>query len=115
MVTISGDYSEAAEWRGLLAAIARDPGYPGGYSFLRDVRASEHPVTPAVVIDIITVVGEFWQPLRAHRAAVLSRPGINPPALVAHALAEDQRLPLRAFTSYEDAVAWLSEGRSDQP
>jgi hypothetical protein len=95
----------------LLAAVARDPRYPGGYSFLRDVRASAHPVTPAAVIDIITVVREFWRPLRAHRAAVLSRPGIDPPALVAHALAEDQRLPLRAFTSYADAVAWLTDGQ----
>ena len=72
------------------------------------MRSSAHPVTPAAVIDIITVVREFWTPLRAHRAAVLSRPRIDPPALVAHALAEDHRLPLRAFTSYEEAIAWLT-------
>jgi hypothetical protein len=99
----------------LLAAVARDPRYPGGYSFLRDVRSSAHPVTPAAVIDIITVVREFWGRLRVHRAAVLSRPGIDPPALVAHALAEDQRLPLRAFSSYEDAIAWLTDGREPVP
>lgn len=75
------------------------------------MRASEHPVTAAAVIDIITVVREFWAPLAVHRAAVLSRPGIDPPALVAHALAEDQRLPLRAFTSYDEAIAWLTDGR----
>ena len=111
IVTIVGDYAEAAEWRALLEAVAGDPRYQGGYSFLRDVRSSAHPVTPAAVIDIITVVGEFWQPLRVHRAAVLSRPGIDPPALVAHALAEDLRLPLRAFASYDEAIAWLTEGR----
>jgi hypothetical protein len=110
MVTITGDYAQAAEWRMLLGAIARDPDYPGGYSFLRDVRWSDHPVTPAAVMDVITVVSEFWRPLRAHRAAVLTRPGIDPAALVAHALAEDKQLPLRAFTSYEEAVAWLGGG-----
>lgn len=110
IVTITGDYAEPAEWRTLLAAIAADPRDVRGYGFLRDLRTSTHPVSPEAVIGIIAVVREFWSTLRVERAAILTRPGIDVPATVAHALAEDQRLPLRAFASYEDAIAWLKTG-----
>ena len=108
IVTITGEYAEPAEWRALLAAIGDDPAYPGGCSFLRDLRDSRHPVTPESVMGIMTVVGEFWAQLQVRRAAIVTRPGIDPAATVAHALAEDRRLPLRAFTSHDDAIAWLS-------
>lgn len=114
IVTITGDYAEPEEWRVLLAAVAEDPKYPGGYGFLRDVRASAHPVTAQSVMGIIAVVQEFWQRLNVRRAAVLTRPSIDAPAMIAHALAEDRRLPLRAFTSYDDAVAWLNDARPDR-
>src|SRR5215212_5161422 len=107
IVTITGDYAQPDEWRVLLAAIARDPEYSPGYSFLRDVRVSAHPVGPEAVVGIIAVVRESWKRLGARRAAVLSRPGIDVPAMIAHALAEDERLPLRAFNDYADAMAWL--------
>ena len=112
IVTITGDYAEPAEWRRMLTAVAADPAYPaGGCSFLRDVRAAEHAVGVESVVGIIGVVREFWGLLKVHRAAVLTRPAIDPPAMMAHALAEDQRIPLQSFTSYEDAVAWLTADR----
>ena len=114
IVTITGDYAEPGEWRALLTAVAQDPNYPGGYGFLRDVRASAHPVTAESVIGIIAVVREFWQRLKVRRAAIVTRPTIDAPAMIAHALAEDQRSPLRAFNSYDDAVAWLTDDRPDR-
>lgn len=110
IITITGDYAEPAEWRDLLAAIAADPRAPRGYGFLRDLRLSTHPVSPESVVGIIAVVRQFWNVLGARRAAILTRPGIDTPATVAHALAEDEHLPLRAFSSYDDAVAWLNGG-----
>ena len=107
IVTITGDYAEPAEWRRLLSTIADDPGYRQGFSFIRDLRWSEHPVSPEAVIGIITVVREFWGRLGAYRAAIVTRPGIDNPAMVAHALADHEHLPLRAFTTYEDAIAWV--------
>lgn len=111
LVTITGDYAEPDEWRALLTTLAQDPNYPGGYGFLRDVRASAHPVTAQSVMGIIAVVQEFWQRLKVRRAAILTGPTINAPAMIAHALAEDQRIPLRAFNSYDDALAWLNDDR----
>jgi hypothetical protein len=86
LVTIVGDYADAAAWRTLLSTIASDPEYQRGYSFIRDLRASAHPVSAETVIGIIAVVREYWDRLGAHRAAIVTRPGIDDPALVAHAL-----------------------------
>lgn len=109
LVTILGDYADAPAWRALLSTIAADPKYQRGYSFIRDLRDSAHPVSAQTVIDIIAVVREFWERLGARRAAIITRPGIDDPALVAHALADAERMPLRAFNSYDDAVRWLGE------
>lgn len=110
IVTITGDYTEAGGWRELLGAVSRDPEYRRGFNFIRDLRDSGHPVGVDAVIGIMAVVREFWDTLGAHRAAIVSGPGMDMPAVVAHALATDEQIPLRAFTAYEDAVAWLREG-----
>jgi hypothetical protein len=107
IVTITGDYAQPAEWRRLLTDVTRDERFGPGFSFIRDLRASEHPVSPEAVIGIIGVVQEFWGKLGAHRAAIVTRPGIDNPAMVAHALADHEHIPLRAFTSYDDAIAWI--------
>ena len=107
IVTITGDYAEAAEWHALLTSVSRDPAYRRGFSFLRDLRASTHPVGAETVIGIIRVVREFWGQLGVRRAAVLTRPGIDSPAVIAQALADDARIALDVFTSYEEAIAWL--------
>ena len=109
IVTITGDYADADEWRALLTAVAADPAYRQGFNFLRDLRQSEHPVDVATVMRIIAVVREFWGVVGAHRAAIVTGTRINDPADVAHALAEYEHLPLRAFVDYAEAVAWLRE------
>ena len=112
IVTITGDYAEAGGWRELLAAVGRDPEYRRGFNFIRDLRDSEHPVSADTVIGIIAVVREYWGALGARRAAIVTGPGMDTPAVIAHALATEERLPLRAFTAYDDAVVWLREGQS---
>lgn len=109
IVTITGDYAEPDEWRVLLTAVLRDPHYTRGSSFIRDLRTSEHPVSAQTVVGIISVVREFWEQLGVHRAAIVTRPGIDFPAVIAQALADDQELPLRVFTALDDAKRWLRE------
>ena len=115
IVIITGDYAEASEWQVMLAAIARDPAYRRGLGFLRDLRASEHPVSAETVVGIIAVVRKFWPQLGVSRAAMLTRPGIDVPAMMAAALADDEQIALRAFTSYDDAMAWLRGGTPVEP
>jgi hypothetical protein len=109
IVTITGDYAEPAEWRTLLAEVSADPEYHRGFSFIRDLRASEHPVSAQAVIGIIAVVRAYWEKLGVYRAAIVTRPGVDVPAMMAAALAEDEHIPLRAFTLYDDALAWVTE------
>jgi hypothetical protein len=110
IVTITGDYADAAEWRLLLNGVAHDPEYTRGFNFIRDLRDSAHPVSAETVIGIIAVVREFWDALGAARAAIVTRPGIDYPAVIAEALADDQHIALRSFTSYDQAVTWLRVG-----
>lgn len=109
IVTITGDYTDASGWRTLLEAVAADPGYQKGFGFIRDLRAAERPVDANTVIDIIRVVREFWDRLGVRRAAMVTRLAVDTPATVAEALAQDQRVALRAFTSYDEAVAWVRD------
>ena len=110
IVTITGDYTDAQGWRVLLETVGADPQYQRGFGFIRDLRASEHPVDAKTVIAIVAVVREFWDVLGVRRAAMVTRLRIDTPATVAEALAEDHRVSLRAFTSYDEAVAWVRSG-----
>lgn len=110
IVTISGDYAEPGQWRSLLAAVAGDPGYRPGSCFVRDLRGSAHPVSVEAVMGIIDVVRQFWEPLNVRRAAIVTGPVESDPAVIAHALADADDIPLRTFTTYDDALAWLREG-----
>jgi hypothetical protein len=107
LVTITGDYSDAGEWQGLLARVLADPRRRPGFAFLRDLRQATHPVDAATVVQIIAVVRQFWPHLRPRRAAILTRHDIDPAAMVAHALADAENMPLQAFNSHEAAMAWL--------
>ena len=107
LVTITGEYSAADEWKDLLARVLADPRRRAGFAFLRDLRQATHPVDAATVIAIISVVRQFWPRLRPRRAAILTRHDIDPAAMVAHALADADNLPLQAFNSYEAALEWL--------
>ena len=113
VVTITGDYADAEGWRAMLSAVLHDPAYRPGFSFLRDLRESAHPVSSHTVMAIVAVVREYWTKLGAHRAAIVTRRAGSDPAVIAHALAEYEHLPLKAFNSYDEAMAWLREGRSD--
>ena len=114
IVTITGDYADADGWRALLAAVAQDPAYRTGYNFLRDLRASEHPISPEAVIAIVAVVRRYWDVLGVSRAAIVTRPGIiDYPAVIAQALASDEHIALQAFSSYDEAVAWLQHRGRD--
>ena len=112
LITITGEYAAAEEWRDLLSRILDDPRRKAGFGFLRDLRKATTPVDAATVVGIIDVVKRFWPILQPSRAAVLTPLKVDPAALVAHALADAQHIPLRTFTSYEDALEWLEEGKS---
>jgi hypothetical protein len=107
LVTITGEYSAAREWQDLLGRILADPRRRPGFAFLRDLRQAAHPVDAATVVGIISVVRQFWPQLRPRRAAILTRNDVDPAAMVAHALADAENLPLQAFNSHEAAMAWL--------
>jgi hypothetical protein len=107
LVTITGDYSAAQEWHDLLGRILADPRRRPGCAFLRDLREAQHPVDAATVVRIIAVVRQFWPHLLPRRAAILTRDNIDPAALVAHALADAENLPIQTFNSHDAAMAWL--------
>jgi hypothetical protein len=100
IVIITGDYAEPAEWRVMLGRVAGDPDYSPGFGFLRDLRASEHPVTAGSVVGIMSVVREFWSALAPRRVAIVTRREVDFPAMMAHALAQEGALPMRAFSSW---------------
>lgn len=110
LVTITGEYADAAEWEVLFREVQADPRLRPGYAFLRDLRGAKKPVTAATVVQIIAVVRRFWPYLRPSRAAIVTPRDIDSAALVAHALADAENLPLQAFTSYETALNWLRAG-----
>lgn len=107
LIVITGEYSAAAEWQSLLAAVLADPRRKPGFGFLRDLRAATRPVSADMVVQIMDVVRRFWPQLQPSRAAIVTNQNEDPAALVAHALADAQQLPMRAFNSYDEARAWL--------
>jgi hypothetical protein len=114
LVTITGEYSQPDEWRELLLRVLNDPLREPGFAFLRDLRQATTPVDAATVVGIIAVVRRYWPQLRPSRAAIVTPRGIDSAALVAHALADAQHIPLRAFTSYDDAMEWLGGGGAEE-
>ena len=83
-----------------------DPRRGQGFTILRDLRAAKTPVNIASVIGIIEAVSRSWPQLEASRAAIVTADDIDL-AAVAHALADEQKIPLRAFTSLAAAMEWL--------
>jgi hypothetical protein len=108
LVTISGEYAVADEWMDLLARVLADPRRQPGFAFLRDLRAATMPVNAATVLTIMEVVRRFWPQLQPSRAAILTRHEVDAAALVAVALADAEKLPLRVFTSQDEAMQWLT-------
>jgi hypothetical protein len=111
LIVISGEYSNADEWRSLLLKVLSDPHRKPGFAFLRDLRNATTPVDADGVVQIMEVVCRFWPQLQPSRAAIVTKHDDDSAALVAHALADSQQLPIRAFNSYDDALAWLLQGK----
>jgi hypothetical protein len=107
LIVISGEYSNANEWRSLLVKVLSDPQRKPGFAFLRDLRSATTPVDADRIVQIMEVVRRFWPQLQPSRAAILTKHDDDSAALVAHALADFQQLPIRAFNSYDEALAWL--------
>ena len=108
LITITGDYADPAEWERLLTALETDPRRPEAPLILRDQRGGTTPVDAATVVGIMEVVRRFWSRLRIRRAAVLMPRDMDPPALIAHALADAENIPIQAFTTYDAAIDWLT-------
>jgi|SRR5687767_2586479 hypothetical protein len=110
LITISGEYADAEEWKRVLSSILHDPRREPGFAFLRDLREATTPVDAATVVQIVEVVRRFWPHLQPSRAAIVTPLQFDPAALVAHALADAQHIALQMFTSYDAAREWLREG-----
>ena len=110
LVTITGEYGTAADWKTLLTDILHNPSLQPGFAFLRDRRGASAGVEIATVVAVVDAIRRFWPHIRPSRAAILVSRGCDPRAIAASALADDHGLSIRAFTSYQDAVTWLGQG-----
>ena len=110
LITITGGYADAEEWKMLLSRVLNDPRHETGFAFLRDLRRASTPLDPERVPRVIEAIRGFWPYLQPSRGAVLTAGGSETVALAADALAISHRLPVRMFDSYQAAVTWLQSG-----
>ena len=110
IITITGDYAGADEWRSLLARVLNDPQRQPGFAFLRDLRTATKPVSAATVVGVMDVIRQLWPLLQTTGIAVLTPREVDPAALTAYAIADAENMPLKVFRSYDDAVEWLHRG-----
>jgi hypothetical protein len=115
LITITGEYAEADEWRELLQRILADERRQPGFAFLRDLREATTPISTTGVVALMDVVRRFWPLLQPSRAAILTPRGFDPAAMVAHALADSHHLPIRVFNSLDTAMDWLRGAGSGEP
>ena len=109
-ITITGEYADAAEWDLLLTRVLNDSRREPGFAILRDLRSATTPVSAAAVVGVMDVIRRFWPLLQPTRMAVLTPMEFDPAALTAHAIADEEDVPLKVFSSYEDAEEWLQSG-----
>jgi hypothetical protein len=110
VITIVGEYAEADEWKALLARVLEDPRFGAGFGFMRDLRGATTPVSAETVVGIMDVVRRFWPLLQPTRAAVLTPREMDMAAMTAHAIADATDVPLKVFSSYDEAMEWLLAG-----
>lgn len=84
-----------------------DPQREPGFAFLRDLRGATTPVDAVTVVGIMQVVRQFWPLLQPSRAAILTPRQFDSAAMTAHAIADEKYLPLKIFSSHEEALEWL--------
>jgi hypothetical protein len=110
VVTITGDCAGATEWDVLLARAIADPGWRPGLVALLDQRHGRQSLDVAAVVETMAVVFRMWPLLGLRRAAIVARSDVLAPALVAHALADAEHIPIHTFTSSDVALEWLAAG-----
>ena len=111
LITITGGYADAEEWKMLLSRVLNDPRHEAGFAFLRDLRRATAPPEPERVARVIEAIRGFWPYLQPCRGAVVTAGGSETAALAAETLAISHRLPVRMFESYQEAVIWLQSER----
>lgn len=109
LVTIVGEYADAAEWQRVLERILADPRHKPGCLILRDQRGATKPVDAATVVAIMKVVRTYWRKLGVLRAAIVMPASFDAPGLIAQALATEDEMPIHAFLSASEAIDWLTE------
>lgn len=110
LITIEGEYADAEQWKSLLARVLSDPQRQPGFAYLRDLRGATTPASAATVVGVMEVVRSYWPRLQASRAAILTPLAFDAAAMTAHAIADAEHLPLKVFSSYDEAVEWLCGG-----
>lgn len=111
LVTITGQIATVEEWKDLLVRILQDPQLQPGFAFLRDRRgAIASTDVGTTVVAIVDATRRFWPHIQPSRAAILVSRKSDAGAAAAHALAEAHGFCVKAFTSYEEAIAWLRQG-----
>ena len=108
LVTITGEYANAAEWLKLAGKVLRDKQVEAGFGFLRDLRGATRVPDTSMVVSAFQVVQRFWPSVTPLKAAILTDRDDNSVANVAQALADGHNLPIRVFTTYEEAIEWLN-------
>jgi hypothetical protein len=107
LITITGEYAGRDAWQDVLSRVLGDPDLQPGLNLLRDLRGATTPTNAETVIEVISVVCAFWPKLQLSRYAVVTPRSMDPAALVAQALADREDLPMRIFTTHEEATQWL--------
>lgn len=110
LITIAGEYAGPDEWKRILSRVLSDPRCQPGFGMLRDLRGATTPTDAETVVEVINVVREFWPKLQLSRYAVVTPLNMDPAALVAQALADREDIPMRIFTTCEEAMQWLRQG-----
>jgi len=110
LITVVGDYGDAAEWHALLTRMLHDPRVQPGFAFLRDRRGAPTPVDIDIIVGVMDAIRRFWPHIQPSRAAILISHECDPIRLAAYSLAQACGLSVAAFTSYGEARRWLREG-----
>ena len=110
LITITGGYADAEDWKILLGRVLNDPRHESGFAFLRDLRRAHASTDPEQIARVTEAIRAFWPYLQPCRGAVVTAGRSDMVALGANALAITHRLPVRMFESYQAAVTWLQSG-----
>ena len=109
LVTISGDFRSPREWVTLASRLLRDPAVKGQFAFIRDLRGVSRMHSAATVLTVFRTVQRFWPTLAPSKGAIVTDQGNHHAAQVAQTLADAENLPIRAFTSYDEAIEWIAQ------